>query len=224
MIIKLEKGVEDLKIGIIGSRKELLIEVLAQENINYVVVEQIDDIDDTFDIVFGTGIYQLIKEPYLSLPAYGMVFFHETPLPEGKGNSPIQWTVFNKRPNLTVTAFKATESMDAGTILYQYNMSLSSSDALEILDKKRNIGIKKCFEGILEELKQGYIVLRTQTGQDSISAKRTPDDSELYPNEILLSLWDQIRVCDNNNFPAFFKLEGKKIILRYEVEDLSQNK
>ncbi len=224
MIIKLEKGVEDLKIGIIGSRKELLIEVLAQENINYVVVEQIDDIDDTFDIVFGTGIYQLIKEPYLSLPAYGMVFFHETPLPEGKGNSPIQWTVFNKRPNLTVTAFKVTESMDAGTILYQYNMSLSSSDALEILDKKRNIGIKKCFEGILEELKQGYIVLRTQTGQDSISAKRTPDDSELYPNEILLSLWDQIRVCDNNNFPAFFKLEGKKIILRYEVEDLSQNK
>ncbi len=52
----------------------------------------------------------------------------------------------------------------------------------------------------MEELKQGFIVLRTQTGQDSISAKRTPDDSELYPNEILLSLWDQIRVCDNNNF------------------------
>jgi len=224
MIIKLKKGVEDLKVGIIGSRKELLKEVLVQENINYVVVEQINDIDDTFDIVFGTGIYQLIKEPYLSLPAYGMVFFHETPLPEGKGNSPIQWTVFNKRPNLTVTAFKATEGMDAGAILYQYNIPISSLDTLEILDNKRNIGIKKCFEGILEELKQGFIVLRTQTGQDSISAKRTPDDSELDPDEILLSLWDQIRVCDNNNFPAFFKLEGKKIILRYEVEDLSQNR
>ena len=223
MIIRLEKGVEDLKIGIIGSRKELLKEVLAQENINYVVVEQINDIDDTFDIVFGTGIYQLIKEPYLSLPAYGMVFFHETPLPEGKGNSPIQWTVFNKRPNLTVTAFKVTESMDAGTILYQYNMSLSSSDTLEILEKKRKIGIKKCFEGILEELKQGYIVLRTQTGQDSISAKRTPEDSELDPGETLLSLWDKIRVCNNEEFPAFFKLKGKKIILRYEVEDLLQN-
>ena len=171
MIIKLKKGVEDLKVGIIGSRKELLKEVLVQENINYVVVEQINDIDDTFDIVFGTGIYQLIKEPYLSLPAYGMVFFHETPLPEGKGVSPIQWTVFNKRPNLTVTAFKATEGMDAGAILYQYNIPISSLDTLEILDNKRNIGIKKCFEGILEELKQGFIVLRTQTGQDSISAK-----------------------------------------------------
>ena len=223
MIIKLEKGVEDLKIGVIGSRKELLKEVLIQKNINYVVVEQINDIDDTFDIVFGTGIYQLIKEPYLSLPAYGMVFFHETPLPEGKGNSPIQWTVFNKRPNLTVTAFKATVNMDAGAILYQYNIPLSSSDTLEILDKKRSIGIKKCFEEILEELKQGFIVLRTQTGQDSISAKRTPDDSELDPNETLLKLWNKIRVCDNNKFPAFFKQKGKKIILRYEVEDLSQN-
>ena len=223
MIIKLEKGVEDLKIGVIGSRKELLKEVLIQKNINYVVVEQINDIDDTFDIVFGTGIYQLIKEPYLSLPAYGMVFFHETPLPEGKGNSPIQWTVFNKRSNLTVTAFKATEGLDAGAILYQYNIQLSRSDTLEILDKKRSIGIKKCFGEILEELKQGYIVLRTQTGQDSISQRRTPEDSELELNETLLNLWDKIRVCDNNNFPAFFKLKGKKIILRYEVEDLSQN-
>jgi len=223
MIIKLKKGVEDLKVGIIGSRKELLKEVLVQENINYVVVEQINDIDDTFDIIFGTGIYQLIKEPYLSLPAYGMVFFHETPLPEGKGNSPIQWTVFNKRPNLTVTAFKATEGMDAGAILYQYNIPISSLDTLEILDNKRNIGIKKCFSEILEELKQGYIVLRTQTGQDSISQRRTPEDSELEPNEALLNLWDKIRVCDNNKFPAFFKLNGKKIIIRYKVEDLSQN-
>ena len=223
MIIKLKKGVEDLKVGIIGSRKELLKEVLVQENINYVVVEQINDIDDTFDIVFGTGIYQLIKEPYLSLPAYGMVFFHETPLPEGKGNSPIQWTVFNKRPNLTVTAFKATEGMDAGAILYQYNIPFSSSDTLEILDNKRNIGIKKCFSEILGELKQGYIVLRTQTGQDSISQRRTPEDSELEPNEAFLNLWDKIRVCDNNKFPAFFKLKGKKIIIKYKVEDLSQN-
>ena len=223
MLIKLEKGVEDLKIGIIGSRKELLKEVLIQKNINYVVVEQINGIDDTFDIVFGTGIYQLIKEPYLSLPAYGIVFFHETPLPEGKGNSPIQWTVFNKRPNLTVTAFKATEGMDAGAILYQYNIPLSSSDTLEILDKKRSLGIKKSFSEILEELKQGYIVLRAQTGQDSISQRRTPDDSELDPNETLLNLWDKIRVCDNNKFPAFFKLNGKRIIIRYIVEDLLQN-
>jgi methionyl-tRNA formyltransferase len=223
MIIKLEKAMEDLKIGIIGSRKELLKEVLAEKNINYDVVEQINDIDDTFDIVFGTGIYQSIKEPYLSLPTHGMVFFHETPLPEGKGNSPIQWTVFNKRPNLTVTAFKATEGMDSGAILYQYNIPISSLDTLEILDNKRNIGIKKCFSEILGELKQGYIVLRTQTGQDSISQRRTPEDSELEPNEAFLNLWDKIRVCDNNKFPAFFKLKGKKIIIKYKVEDLSQN-
>jgi methionyl-tRNA formyltransferase len=223
MIIKLEKAMEDLKIGIIGSRKELLKEVLTEKNINYDVVEQINDIDDTFDIVFGTGIYQLIKEPYLSLPTHGMVFFHETPLPEGKGNSPIQWTVFNKRPNLTVTAFKATEGMDSGAILYQYNIPISSLDTLEILDNKRNIGIKKCFSEILGELKQGYIVLRTQTGQDSISQRRTPEDSELEPNEAFLNLWDKIRVCDNNKFPAFFKLKGKKIIIKYKVEDLSQN-
>ena len=65
--------------------------------------------------------------------------------------------------------------------------------------------------------------MRTQTGQDSISQRRTPEDSELEPNEAFLNLWDKIRVCDNNKFPAFFKLKGKKIIIKYKVEDLSQN-
>lgn len=220
MIIKLQKRFEDIKIGIIGSRNYLLEEVLAKKDITFFKLTHVKDIDDTFDIIFGTGVYQRIKEPYLDLPTYGLIFFHETPLPEGKGSAPLQWTVFKQRPNITITAFKLIHNMDAGAILYQYNIALSPSDTLEILEEKRRIGIKKCFEELLEELKQGYVVLRSQTGQDSVSSRRIPEDSELNPNESLLNLWDKIRVCDNEKFPAFFKLHTKKIFLRYEVEDL----
>lgn len=217
MLIKIEEKLENLKIGIMGSRKKLLADVLNQENITFTEIRAVQEIKQGFDIIFGSGIYDIIEEPYLNFPKYGLVFFHETLLPEGKGNAPLQWTVLNNRPNLTITAFKATKDMDAGDYLYQYNVALSPLNTLDDLEEKREYGIKECLRLILDEMKDGYMVLRKQAGQDSVSFKRTPKDSELDSDQTLLNLWDKIRICDNEKFPAFFKLHGKKIILRYEV-------
>ncbi len=47
--------------------------------------------------------------------------------------------------------------------------------------------------------------------------KRTPEDSELDGNKTLFDLWNHIRICDNNRYPAYFIYNNKKIILKYEV-------
>ena len=44
--------------------------------------------------------------------------------------------------------------------------------------------------------------------------KRTPDDSEVDPDKSLRDLFNQIRVCDPNRYPAFFELHG----IRYTIE------
>jgi hypothetical protein len=38
-------------------------------------------------------------------------------------------------------------------------------------------------------------------------------------NKPLKDLWDDIRVCDNEKFPAYFIVEGKIIYLKYKVAD-----
>ena len=219
MIIKLNKKLSELKIGVMGTRKNLLSEVLDDKGIPYIEIEELQEIDSSFDIVFGSGIYKIVPSKYLNKPALGLIFFHETPLPEGKGNAPIQWTILNKKHNLTITAFKAVEAMDGGDYVYQYNISVSKTDTLETLNRKRATGIKRCLESIIEELEQGCLVSRKQSGESSVSPKRTPKDSGLDPNETLMNLWDNIRVCHNDDYPAFFIVDGKKVILRYEVVD-----
>lgn len=219
MIIKLKNDIKKLKIGLFGARSKILAEVLVNKNIKFVQIEQVSDLNTSFDIVFASGVYSLIKEKYLSYPTYGIIGFHETPLPEGRGNAPIQWTIENKRINLTTTAFKFVNEMDAGAYIYQYNIPISISDTLVELEEKREEGIQKCFSAIIDEMEKGYLVMREQTGSVSINAKRIPSDSELDINKTLIELWDKIRICDNEKFPAFFRINKKKIILKYEVED-----
>lgn len=219
MIILLEKPIEELKFGIFGSRYQLFERPLQDLDLDYHILQDLDQLDHSFDIVFGSGFYRILPDEYLSTPKYGLIFFHETPLPEGRGNAPVQWTVKHSRPNLTITAFQATAEIDAGKYLYQYNVPINQTDTLDILNQKREEGVRSCCKAILVEMKQGALVLREQTGRASVNPRRTPSDSELDPTRSLRDLWDEIRVCDNEKFPAFFFLEDKKIILKYEVRD-----
>ena len=208
-----------MRVGLLGSRSDTMLSVFKEKGLHCELISHYSEINNTYDIVFGSGVYDLVSEKYLELPTYGIVFFHETPLPEGKGNAPLQWTVENKKLNITVTAFKAVKAIDAGAIICQFNVPIYKTDTLSVLEIKRRQGIQGCLKIILEEMDSGYLLMRDQSGRDSYNPKRTIDDSELDCNKPLIELWDKIRVCDNEKFPAFFRINNKKIILKYEVEN-----
>jgi len=220
MVIRLPKNVADLRIGILGERSAFLEEVFLDMDVPVVRLDCANSVDDSFDIVFASGVYALLSEELISRPRFGVIMFHESPLPEGRGFAPIYWTVSNSRPHLTVTAFQAREGMDSGPIAYQLNVPLCDMDSFEDINNKRVLGIKQCLRCILEEMGQGYIVLREQTGTVTVTERRTAEDSELDSSRPLAELWDNIRVCDNERFPAFFRIRGKKIVLRYTVENI----
>jgi methionyl-tRNA formyltransferase len=44
--------------------------------------------------------------------------------------------------------------------------------------------------------------------------KRRPEDSEIDPNKSLVELFDTIRACDPQDFPAFFFIEGQRVCIR----------
>lgn len=217
MIIKLDKPASGLKIGLAGFRQGLLMPPLFQMGMKFEFINELKEITSDFDFVFVTGMYKLIKKEQLDAPKYGVFGFHESPLPEGKGHAPIQWAVLNKRP-LTITLFKFNEGVDAGPIVCQHNVFFEPTDTYPQMETKRKLGIQECFKVCLEELKEGVLVLREQSGKESYHKKRTPEDSKLDATKPLIELWDNIRICDNEKFPAFFVVGDKKVILRYEVQ------
>ena len=216
MIFKINKPPKELKIGITGVRSSCFVEPLTRYGYNFDRVS-LSDIDESYDFILESGLYKIIPERILTKPKIGFIGIHEAPIPEGRGWAPIQWAVLNKRKNLTITLYKLDKGVDTGDIIYQYHMPIEKTDVLEDLDKKRKIGISKCVEEFLEELKEGVIVLRKQTGKGDYHKRRTQDDAELNPEKSLADLWDNIRICDNKDYPAFFYVDGKKVILRYEV-------
>ena len=220
MVIEINKTIQDLKIGLYGTRIDCFANVLIKNNINFQQITDIDDIDETYDFVFESGVYKIIPEKILLLPKFGFIGTHETPLPEGKGHAPIQWTVLNKRRNMTITLYKLNKGIDSGQIICQHNVPLCKTDTLEVLDRKRKKGIEECFEIFIKELKSGYIVLRQQAGSGSYHKKRTWLDSQLDVDKKLIDLWDEIRICHNQDYPAWFIIDNKKIIIRYEVTEL----
>ncbi len=217
MIKILDKPFNELMIGVCGFRQSLLIPPLQKFRANYKQISGVQDITSEFDIVFVSGMYKLIKKAQLDAVKYGIFGFHESPLPEGKGHAPLQWAVLHGRPNLTITLFQFTEGVDAGPIAYQYNVPIGSMDTYPEIEAKRQEGISKCFNAFLEEFSQDILVLREQSGQESYNKKRSSLDSQLDLSKPLRDLWNDIRICDNEAYPAFFIWEGKKVILRYEV-------
>ena len=227
MIIKVDKPLSELKIGIIGMRYFLLESVLKERGLSFKCLN--DDcnynspnvsgvkITSEYDIIFASGVYNILPPEIIRRPKYGIYNFHETPLPEGKGHAPIQWTIENKRKNIVITFYEISEGIDDGKIACQYYVPIEKTDGYDTLEQKRQFGIKECFKKFLNELEQGIIVLREQTGKGDYHKRRYPENSELNIDKSLKDLWDDIRKCDNIRYPAFFKLENKKIILRYEI-------
>jgi methionyl-tRNA formyltransferase len=216
MIQRIDENIKDLKIGLMGFRKDCFIHALKNHNLTYHIIKDLSDIDESFHFVVESGVYDIIPEEYLSKPKYGIIGIHETPIPEGKGHAPLQWAVLNGRKNITVSLYKLAKKVDAGQIIYQHNMEINDIDTYRELEINRLAGISICFDKFLEELKEGVMVLREQSGFESYHQKRSPKDSEISS---LVPFWDRIRICDNEKYPAHFYIGNSKVILRYEVEN-----
>lgn len=219
MIQKINKPLSKIKFGLIGFRSHLVEDLLSSKSLTYQYITEDTPIDSTFDLVFGSGVYNILSKEIITTPTYGCYFIHESPLPEGRGHAPIQWTIENNRPNFTLSLFKVLPGVDDGGIVYQHNVGIDNFDSVNTIEKKRQQGIIECFNVFLEELKEGIIVIRKQTGKSSYYKKRSPQDSKLTSITNLSQFWQELRMCDNEKYPAFFELEGKKIFLKYYLDD-----
>jgi methionyl-tRNA formyltransferase len=217
MILKVKS--DNLKVGFLGLRAEF-VSNNCKEDINKHVLKSEIDIDETFDMVLLLGHYKMIPENIIQMPKYGIYCLHESPLPEGRGHAPIQWAILNKRPNLTMSLFHINRGVDTGLIAHQHNVPIDKTDTYKVIDENRKKGQSDCFNIFIKDvLDSGVIKLTEQTGNGDYHKKRNPSDSELDATKPLVDLWDNIRMCDNINFPAFFRIGDKKVILRYEVEN-----
>ncbi len=147
---------------------------------------------------------------------YECVCFHSTPLPYGRGGSPVQNMIERGHKYTKVTAFRMTSGLDDGPIYMQRDLALAGS-ADEIFAH---------IASIIHEMIPTVIVAtpvpKPQEGEPTLFKRRTPAQSELPKTNDLEKIYDHIRMLDAKNYPKAFLTFGD-LILEFDCADLDRN-
>jgi len=165
------------------------------------------------DLTFFLSYPRLVKQADLDKSKLNVVA-HASALPKGRGWSPWVWQILEGSNEIPITLFEVQESLDSGPILLQDFLVLSGSELIEILRDLLGKKINEMCLKLVEKYQQGQLEKIEQGGEPTYYAKRTAAHSELSINKTIADQFNLFRVVDNEAYPAFFYLNGKKYILK----------
>ena len=144
------------------------------------------------------------------------IVVHESNLPIGKGWSPLTWQILENKNKIPVTLFEASKKIDNGKIYLQDVIFLRGGELLAEIKQQQGLITNKLILRFLKLYPE--IEGKEQIGFESFYERRTPKDSELNIDKSIRDQFNLLRVCDNERYPAFFYLRGKKYTLKIYEE------
>jgi len=206
-----------MKIAILTSPNQWFIpyaKKLNKEIKNSTLFLNHENMVDKFDIVFILSYHKLIPIKYLKRNQHNIVI-HASALPKGKGWAPMFWQVLEGKNKIPFTMFEASTGVDNGDIYLQKELTLNNYELnTELRDKQAIHTINMCLEFLNNYEK--YKIPKQQIGKESTYSKRTQKDSVLNIDKSIKEQFNLLRIVDNESYPAFFEINGRKYILKIE--------
>lgn len=156
--------------------------------------------------------------PEDALETWRWIGFHTSPLPHGRGGSPIQNQIIRGEYNSEVCAFRMTSEMDAGEIFSRRPVSLKDGTIEEIMGRIAALVADMACEIILEDPQPV-----PQSGEISVFPRRTPAESHLdLAGLTARQIYDRIRMVDGLDYPRAFQHQGDWTLEFTEAEILGE--
>ncbi len=141
------------------------IEHVARKNkIQYMVIhdsnskeffEEIKEINP--DIIVSFSAPQVIKEPLLSFPKYGIINVHGSYLPDYRGCLPSFWQLYNEEEYAGATVHLMSAKIDDGDILAQEKIYIKDcKNMFEVIKRTKQVGGELVVKG-LKDIENGTI-------------------------------------------------------------------
>lgn len=209
-----------LKIAVLTSRKSWyrqfipnLCQALERESCIVDILHTHQNLDPSHKICFILSYFNVINPVILEQRRYNMVV-HESALPQGRGWAPLFWQVIEGRNNIPFTMFNADKGIDSGPVYLKKNLTLDGSELYAELREKQAQLTREMVMEFVGRYRKGTLMLVPQKGESTVYARRTPADSELDVNKTIGEQFDLLRTVNNEEFPAFFYMKGKKYYIR----------
>jgi methionyl-tRNA formyltransferase len=122
--------------------------VARKNKILYRSIKNVNDIDFVNhikklnpDLIISFSAPQVIKEPLLYLPKYGIINVHGSLLPDYRGCMPSFWYLYNDEKWGGATVHFMSGAIDDGNIILQDKISLEGCKSMfEIMNKTKELG------------------------------------------------------------------------------------
>jgi len=124
------------------------------------------------DLVIVVAYGQLIPKNYLSLSKHGFINIHASLLPKWRGAAPIQRSIMNLDKETGVSIMKIVEKLDAGPVMMQEKINITSEMNAEDLSNKLSALSSKLILECIDEIEGGKAKFIDQDEQKATYAKK----------------------------------------------------
>ena len=124
------------------------------------------------DLVIVVAYGQLISKNYLSLSKHGFINIHASLLPKWRGAAPIQRSIMNLDKETGVSIMKIVEKLDAGPVMKQEKINITSEMNAEDLSNKLSDLSSKLILECIDEIEGGKAKFIDQDEQKATYAKK----------------------------------------------------
>lgn len=163
------------------------------------------------DVLFILGYTKILPEKFLASNGMNLVI-HESALPLGRGFSPIQWQILEGSNEIPVCMIGASNPVDSGEI---YGTTSIKLDGHELMPEIRLVQANATKELIIAFLSKFPECSKVaQTGNATHFRRRSRDDDRLDPDKTIREQFNQLRIVDNDLYPAYFEIDGVRYLLR----------
>ena len=168
-----------------------------------------------YDINIIFSYFKIIPKLYLKKSKINLIP-HESDLPKGKGMSPITWQILENKKKIFFSLIEAGYKIDNGIIYYKKNVTIPRGflfDEIKRIQLSQNIKLIIKFIKFYKKNNKAPKG-KEQIGKSTFYKKRNPNNSEINIKDSILNQFNLLRIVDNKNYPAFFKIHGEKYFLR----------
>ena len=190
---------------------------------NYIFLKKKKDLNLKFlnkkkpDIIFFPHWNYLVKREIFQ--NYLCIGFHTSPLPYGRGGSPVQNMIVRNFKKTQLCSLKLTKKIDSGPIYMKKEISLKGTG------QKIFLNIYRSILDMIFQIEKKIPIAKNQTGKAVYFKRRKPTDGNLLISKNTNEIFNLIRMLDINflNYPKAF-IENKKIVFKFKNARLKKNK
>ena len=169
--------------------------------------------NNDINIIFS--YFKIIPTQYLKKSKVNLIP-HESNLPKGKGMSPLTWQILKGKKKIFFSLIEASSKVDSGVVYFKKEKIIPKTFLFDEIKKIQLDENLKLIIKFIKFYKKKNKVPKSkfQIGKSTFYKKRNPQNSEIKINKSIFAQFNLLRIVDNKNYPAFFKIYGKKYILR----------